>query len=171
MKISLIGFMGSGKSTVGQSLAQFLNLRYYEMDQMILSASDRESISEIFTLDGELRYRELEIVVAKQLGSITDGAISCGGGIIMNKINLDYLKSQSGKAIYLQAPFDLLAARVSQDANNIRPLFQDVEKARKLLQLRAPLYESYSDVTITVADKKPEDIVREIIRLTSSNLL
>lgn len=69
MNIILIGFMGSGKSSVGKLIAQKQSREHIEMDELILNRSGRSSISEIFTQDGEIRFRELEMEIAKEVSN------------------------------------------------------------------------------------------------------
>jgi len=103
MKIILIGFMGSGKTTVASILAKKLNLEVIEMDDLIIKKSGK-SINQIFNQDGEERFREMEIEVSKSLMSKDECIISSGGGIVMNKINIDFLR-KNGKIVFLKKSF------------------------------------------------------------------
>ena len=91
--IALIGFMATGKTSVGKKLAENLGKDYtfIEMDKMIVEKAGK-SIPEIFTDDGEIRFREYEIAVCKEVSNYDNVIISCGGGVVLNKINIDYLK-------------------------------------------------------------------------------
>lgn len=162
MKVSLIGFMGSGKSTIAACLSQYLSLRCYEMDQMILNESGRDTIPQIFELDGEIAFRELEISAARKLSHIAAGVVSCGGGIVQNKICIDYLRQTRGKIVYLHADFPLITERIMSDGTHSRPMFQNTPQAHALYTLREPLYRAYADVTVDTRDLKPEDIARQI---------
>ena len=133
MKISLIGFMGSGKTSVAKVLARKLNLKNIEMDDLVLKKSKRQSIPEIFSKDGEAHFREIEIEVARDLRTEKDKIISTGGGVIMNKITIDYLK-ENGKIIFLKTSFKTILDRLINDVS--RPLFKDKSKARKLFLFR-----------------------------------
>lgn len=162
MNIILIGFMGSGKSSVGQLLAKTTNRKNLEMDEYIVRLSKRKSINEIFEKDGETTFRELEIKVSKKLQDTTNTIVSTGGGIVMNKICLDYLK-KNGKVIFLSTKFETIEKRLRSDTS--RPLFQDKQKAKKLYALRNPLYREYANKTIVTDEKNVNDLVKEIINL------
>lgn len=165
MKIILIGFMGSGKSTVGQCLAQLQGHRFYETDVIGLQSSDRLSIAEIFEKDGEPAWRACELVACRQLSPIAHGVIATGGGMVQSAPCMDHLRATGGKVVYLSASFDMLRTRVTADRENARPLFMDIEKARALYDRRIALYANYADLTVDVTDKKPEEIARAIIQL------
>lgn len=163
MKIILIGFMGSGKSAVGRQLAQALSLALIESDELVLQRSNRSSINEIFKKDGAVRFRELEIAVAKKLRNTTDAVIATGGGAVMNQIIFSYLKNKPKTVIiYLAATFATLQRRLRGDRT--RPLFTDPRQARILYQLREPLYRHYADITVNRDKTTPAGAVREIIK-------
>ena len=151
--------MGAGKTTVAKLLANKLSQEFIDMDSMLLQKSGRSSIEEIFEKDGEVYFRELEIELAKELKNKTNAIISAGGGVIMNKIILDYLKPNS-TVFFLKNSFETSRRRVR---NNQRPLFQDIQKAQELYQFRLPLYTYYADKTIETDEKTKHNIVSEII--------
>lgn len=161
MKIILIGFMGSGKTTIAKHLAKQLGIERIDMDEVIIQQSGRSSDQEIFEKDGELRFRELETSVAQQLQHTDQAVISTGGGIVMNAINLLYLKT-NGTVIFLHNSFETSKKRVNK--NNLPPLFRDETKAHALYALRLPLYTYHADVTIATEGKTPEEITNEIIK-------
>ncbi len=161
MNIILIGFMGSGKSTVGLKLSQSLSYPFVDTDDLVEAKAGMKT-PEIFESFGELKYREFEIHVAKDLRSTTNHIIATGGGVILNKIILDYMKEQLGITVFLRAPFVELARRVSQH-DRPRPLFQDSDRAQELYAFRLPLYERYADRIIDTEGKNIETIAHEII--------
>jgi shikimate kinase len=160
MNIILIGFMGSGKSTVGKHLNRSLELPLIEMDELVLAKSSCSSVPEFFAKGGELLWRETEIAVAKELHSKTDLIISTGGGVVLNKIILDYLKTKESKIIYLKTSFEILVKRVDVDLR--RPLFQNLTEAKQLYQFRLPLYQHYADEVIDTDSQLPEEIALKI---------
>lgn len=162
MKVTLIGFMGSGKSSVGQMLARKLKHNYIEMDFLVLKESGRESITEIFEKDGEAVFRKLETDVARNLQDKDNTIIATGGGIVMNKGTLDYVKS-NGTVVFLDTTFRTIEKRLEGDTT--RPLFQNKEKAKELYTFRKPLYAQYADITIETNNKIVEKITDEIIHL------
>lgn len=163
MKIILIGFMGAGKTTIGKILAKKLKMDLIEMDELVLKKSKRKTINEIFALDGERRFRELEIEVGRELKNVDEVVISTGGGVVMNKIILDYLKEGNGQIIFLKTSFAEIVKRLKNTSD--RPLFKDKNKAKKLFDLRRRLYEEYSDYIVETDNKNPQLIVKEIEKL------
>lgn len=158
--IILIGFMGSGKSTVAALLSKKLRVNCIETDKEVLARSHRNSIGEIFVKDGEMRFRELELEVASHLGDRKDVIISTGGGMVINKLCIDHLK-QNGVVVYLETSFEVIEKRLNGD--DTRPLFSDVNKARKLFQFRKHLYEEYEDIRITTDNQTAEEITNSIL--------
>lgn len=159
MKITLIGFMGAGKTSVAKLLAEKLSLERIDMDQQIIQKSGRKSDQEIFEKDGELVFRELEMSVAKSLMNKNDVIIAAGGGLVMNKINVDYLK-HDGIIIYLKNSFATSRERIK---HNPPPLFKNEQKAKELYDIRLPLYTYYADGIIETDNKTVEEISEEII--------
>lgn len=161
MKIILIGFMVSGKTTIAPIIAKKLSLRVIETDDIIKKLSGKTT-GQIFKEDGEVGYRELEIAAAKSIKHIDNVVISTGGGVVMNKIILDYLKENS-KIIFLDTSFKTLLRRL--DNKIPRPLFKNIEEAEKLYNLRYPLYKTYADIIIKTDNKTYLQTAEEIISL------
>ncbi|MBD3228548.1 MAG: AAA family ATPase, partial [Candidatus Lokiarchaeota archaeon] len=111
--IALIGFMGTGKSSVGKLVAKRLDKKFIEMDDVIVELAGK-SIPSIFKENGEITFREYEIKTCKNLSKKKNTVISCGGGIILNKINLDYLH-RSSVIICLEATPDEIYKRTMKD--------------------------------------------------------
>jgi shikimate kinase len=162
MKIVLIGFMGSGKTSISKILAKELNLEIVDMDSVIVQKSGRKSDREIFDLDGEKKFRELERNVAFELKNINNVVISTGGGVIMNEQNMANLK-HSAIVIYLKTTFETSKKRISK--KNPPPLFRNEDKARKLYSLRKPLYEKFADLVVSTDRRDKDEIAMEIIEL------
>lgn len=162
MKISLIGFMGSGKTTVGEELAKILGFEFIEMDKVVLARSSYNNMKELFEKKGEIHLREWEVSLAKEWQNKEQAIISTGGGVVMNKIITDFLKVQNGTVIYLHAPFMILQDRVVKDKTP-RPLFKNTQEAYKLFRFRLPLYKKYADMTIRTKGKNSERIAEEIV--------
>ena len=164
MNVVLIGFMGSGKTVVAEAVAKKLKLPHIEMDDLILKKAKRKTVNEIFDKDGEMKFRELEIEVAKDLVKKDNCVISTGGGIVFNKIITDYLR-ENGFIIHLRTSF-AEAKRRLENAKD-RPLFRDVRNARKLYNFRKPLYRGYSDAYVRTDGKtvnQVRDAVVELVR-------
>lgn len=162
MKISLIGFMGSGKTSVGHELAKLLRYEFIEMDKVVLERTKCRDMEELFEKKGELHLREWEVALAKEWQLEEKRVISTGGGVVMNKIITDYLKEKNGTVIYLHAHFTILEERVIKDKTP-RPLFRNANEAYKLFRFRLPLYKKYADVTIRTKGKDTKQIAEEIV--------
>lgn len=153
--------MGSGKTTVAKLLADKLNLKFIEMDDLTLKKSSRKSINEIFESFGEKKFRELELQVAKELLEKDDVVISAGGGVVMNVLTMNYLKKNS-QIIYLKSSFEKAADRIN--LKKIKPpLFQNIYSARKLFKLREPIYAAYAGITIITGNKSINEVTEDII--------
>jgi shikimate kinase len=160
MNIILIGFMGSGKSTVGHALSDLLGYMHIEMDDLACQRTNHRTMNELFNYGGEFLLRETEIAIAKEYAAKPNLVISTGGGVVLNKIILDYFKREGGKVIFLHGSFDLLAQRASRESR--RPLFRDLEEAKKIYDFRLPLYLHYSDVIIDIDQLSVDGIASKI---------
>jgi len=135
----LIGFMGSGKSSVGRLAAKELGFQFLDTDQIIVERSGRQ-ISEIFASDGEAAFRTLETEVIGSLLHLRRCIISTGGGAILSAHNRSMLRAL-GFVVCLTASEEVLFERVSR--NTKRPLLQTEnpkETLSKLIQARTALY-------------------------------
>ena len=149
--IALIGFMGAGKTAVGQLLARKLDRKFIELDSLIEQKAGK-SIPEIFHQDGEIAFRELEIGVTKEVATMKNVVIACGGGIVLNKINIDRLR-ESSRIVYLTTSPSVILKRVSNEAGQ-RPLLEvdnPIQTIRELLSFRKPFYERAADITINTS--------------------
>ena len=158
--IALIGFMGAGKTQVGKALAKELDREFVELDSLIERRAGK-SIPEIFEQDGEIAFRELEIEVTKQISRDKNLVIACGGGIVLNKINIDRLRKDS-IIVYLIASPRVLLERVSGGGGE-RPLLNVSNRAseiQELLRFRKPFYERAADIKIDTS-KSGIDAVAE----------
>jgi len=161
-RIILIGFMGSGKSSVAIDLAKSLRYQAVETDQMIIEASGCKSIAEIFKLKGELYFRDLETRIAESLKDSSNAVISTGGGVIGRPQNMAYLTANGGLTVFLDVSPDEVFRRVSDLSN--RPLLGDRTRAGKLYDERLPVYRSYADLIIKTDNKTVGEITDEIIK-------
>ncbi len=160
--IALIGFMGAGKSAVGKVLARELNKEFIEMDSLIEQKAGKP-IPEIFQQDGEVAFRELEIEVTKDVSRNRNQVIACGGGIVLNKINIDRLR-KSSVIVYLTASPRVIMKRVSNGEE--RPLLKVANPTltiQELLRYRKPFYERAADITINTSKMNVDSIAEQII--------
>ncbi len=161
--VALIGFMGTGKTAVGEALAKKLDRKFVELDLLIKQKAGK-SIPEIFQQDGEIAFRELEIEVSKQIAKEKNLVIACGGGIVLNKINIDRLRGES-IIVYLTASPKAILKRVSSEEGQ-RPLLEvdnPTLTIRELLRFRKPFYERAADITINTSKLDIDSVVKQII--------
>lgn len=140
LNIVLIGMPSCGKSTIGNILKEKLNYDLYEMDQ-IITDNIGTSIKAYFDKYGEDAFRKEETLCAKELRNKHQAIISCGGGIIKNAINMNYLR-ENGICFFIDRDVDKLIA------TDDRPLSDNEEKVRALYEQRYQLYVKYSDYKI-----------------------
>ncbi|MGH9870298.1 MAG: shikimate kinase [Candidatus Polarisedimenticolia bacterium] len=136
--IYLVGFMGSGKTSVGQHLARELGCRFVDLDAEIERRRGL-SVAEIFETDGETGFRRLEAAALRETGSMRDVVIATGGGTLTRWENRDYIQ-RHGVMIWLDAPLDLMLERCRSGAR--RPLLGTSEAMAGLLAERLPGYRS-----------------------------
>jgi shikimate kinase len=163
--IILIGFMGSGKTSVGKQLAKKLKYTFCDTDQLI-EKENKTSVQDIFATNGEEYFRKLETTTIRELyGSMTKTILSTGGGLPITEGNGQLLR-RLGYVIYLKASKETLLKRLQGDTS--RPLLVGdhvEERVENLLQLRTPLYEKVAHLTVTTDQKKFYEIIDEIISL------
>ncbi len=152
--------MGSGKSAVAKALSEQLGIAWMEMDQLVYQKTKTRSMHEVFALGGEILLRETEIAIAKEYALKQDLIISTGGGVVLNKIILEYFKKQMSRVIFLHTPFEQIAKRLEGDDS--RPLFKNLKDAKKLYDFRLPLYLNYADEVIDLGLRSATDIALQI---------
>ncbi len=161
--IALIGFMATGKSAVGKVLAEKLRRKFVELDSLIEQKAGK-SIPEIFQQNGEVAFRELEIEVAKEITSQKNLVIACGGGIVLNKINIDRLKTSS-VIVCLTACPNIILKRTLADGEG-RPLLNVSDRAseiRELLRFREPFYKRAADIKLNTSKLDIDSVAEQII--------
>ncbi|MFA6320410.1 MAG: shikimate kinase [Candidatus Omnitrophota bacterium] len=137
--IVLVGFMGTGKTTIAIQLANKLGMRYVSTDDMI-EKREKRTINEIFTKSGEEYFRDVESDVVREISQAEGLVVDAGGGVVIREENLVNLKS-SGIVICLTADEDTIMERTKKYKH--RPLLNvedPKQKIRALLAKRAPFY-------------------------------
>lgn len=160
--IVLTGFMGTGKTTVGQILAEKLKRKFLDTDQ-IIEEKLGTSIKEFFKKAGETKFREIEAQTIALISNIEDAVISCGGGVVVNSVNIENLK-KNGIIINLFASPEHIFKRLCKD--NTRPLIKQMdnplEGIKKLLAKRQKAYEN-CDFTVNTDNLTSEQVVENIL--------
>lgn len=161
----MIGFMGTGKTTVSQVLAEKLQGKLVDVDEWIVK-QEKMQISQIFEDFGEDYFRNIETAAFHQLGKENGAIISCGGGAVLRVENVKAMKA-SGKVVLLTATPETIYERVKGDDK--RPLLKDhmsPEGIRELLNLREDKYLKAADVIISTDGKTVDAVCDEIIEKT-----
>ena len=161
MMITLTGFMGSGKTTVGKVLADFLGCPFFDLDELIVKKAGK-SIPEIFAQDGEAAFRQLEARLLRQMvEKYTENTVvlALGGGAVMNPASAALLHEKT-VCIYLKATLETLLARLEGETAG-RPLADDALAER--LAARGPVYEETAHVVIDTDGLSPDEVADEII--------
>jgi shikimate kinase len=179
MNIYLVGFMGTGKSSVGRQLAKqksrlenrgsASNSRsqwnFVDLDELIELQQQRR-IVDIFAQDGEAHFRKIEKKTLKQVAAQKKFVVACGGGIVLDKDNIKLMK-KNGIVICLCASGTEILKRIS--GSTLRPIL-NVAKPRErielLLKMRAPYY-AQADYTVDTSKLAIKQVVQKIIKVTS----
>jgi shikimate kinase len=159
--IALVGFMGTGKSTVGQIVASMLNFTFVDTDEMIERTAHKR-ISDIFASDGEARFRQYEREVVAQLEGMKHTVVSTGGGMITNPENLASLR-QHALIVCLWCSAEGIMKRVGHQTH--RPLLRvenPLERIRTLLAERAPAYRQ-ADILLSSEFRKPKEVATHVV--------
>lgn len=155
--IVLIGFMGSGKSSIGRALAKEKGLYFVDTDALIESFEGCK-IRDIFEQKGEAYFRECERKCFEWLNNnVSNAVISTGGG--MPTVIEDF--SSLGKTIYLKVDFETLLERLKAEEFDKRPLFADVEFAKKIFEMREPIYSAKADLIVD-ANLSFNEVLKEV---------
>ncbi len=169
MIVVLIGYMGSGKSTIGKELATVLNYSFLDLDDYI-SDKENTSISELFKTKGEIYFRKKESQYLRELIDSSKGLVlSLGGGTPCYANNSDVLSNNLNvKAFYLKLSIPLLAKRLFNEREK-RPLISHLNSEEELLEFigkhlfeRIPYY-NQAQYTITTDQKSQKDVLEEIL--------
>ena len=156
--VFLVGFMGAGKTSAARKLARLAGLASIDMDTFI-ERREGKNASQIFAESGEAAFRAIETQVLRQLVEGEPVLVSCGGGVVVTPENRILLRD-GGYVVYLKVTADEAASRISNTAT--RPLFTDLESARRIIQERLPLYEEVADAAVDTAGRGSGSVAREI---------
>ena len=166
MKIVLLGYMASGKSTIGREISKKLDMKFIDLDDYI-SKREKSSISEIFKVKGEIYFRRIESFYLSEILNSKDRFIlSLGGGTPCYSNNMELILNSEASSIYIKASIKTLVSRLTAEKNK-RPLVAELEDDKlvefvaKHLFERGFFYEQAS-MTVNTEDKSAEEITTEI---------
>ena len=166
MKIVLLGYMASGKSTIGREISKKLDMKFIDLDDYI-SKREKSSISEIFKVKGEIYFRRIESFYLSEILNSKDSFIlSLGGGTPCYSNNMELILNSEASSIYIKASIKTLVTRLTSEKNK-RPLVAELENDKltefvaKHLFERRFFYEQAS-ITVITEDKSIEEITTEI---------
>ncbi|MBW0454719.1 MAG: shikimate kinase [Candidatus Kinetoplastibacterium crithidii] len=166
--IFLVGMMGAGKSTIGRSLAQYMDRKFVDLDCEIEAACGVK-IPLIFEIEGESGFRKRESDFLQKYSLDERIVLATGGGAILSPYNRQILKSR-GIVVYLKAELDVLFKRTNSDHN--RPLLDTKDpysKLQSLLTLRDPMYHEVADIIIDTSFYNVNDIAKELVFILKKN--
>lgn len=159
--IFLIGYMGTGKSTVAAFISKEYGFDVMEMDEMLVQ-KEGMSVSDIFRNHGEEYFREVETNLLKKICMLTNQVVSCGGGVVLRSQNIEEMK-KCGTIVLLSARPETILERVKGDSS--RPLLQgnkNLAFITDMLEQRRPKYEGAADIVVQTDGKRVSDICKEI---------
>lgn len=162
-RLYLVGFMGAGKSTVGERLAEQLGYTFRDLDELIVESTGR-TVPELFQVEGEPYFRDRETELLKEQSRCEEPLVlATGGGVPERSENREVL-AETGTSIYLDVDFDVIYERIRAGEN--RPLVPDGEGAyeelRSLWEERQPRYRE-SDLVVSLGDEDPPAVVDTIL--------
>lgn len=166
--ILLVGYRGTGKSTLGKRLAEVLHMTFLDMDRIIVEEGGR-SISKMVQEQGWPYFRRQESLLLQRLSFLKGRVIATGGGIILAPENR-LLLSKMGMVVWLRADIAVIVARLQGDHESAvqRPAFSDRdlwEETDLILRERAPFYENVSDFSLDTSTLTIGESVDEIVRI------
>jgi shikimate kinase len=157
--IYLVGFMGSGKTTVGAALARHLGWPFIDLDATI-EAGQGLTIRDIFDHAGEPFFREIERAALTEVSKAEPAVIALGGGTFAQKPNLEFIRATGGATVWLDCPLDELRRRCEGIIN--RPLFRDAASFEQLFLQRLPFYQT-ADYRVSTQGRSPDEVAEQIV--------
>ena len=163
-RIILIGPMGSGKTTIGKSLAQKLSLEFRDTDSVI-ERREQKTVSQIFIEDGEDAFRAIEREVLKEELQGSDTVLALGGGAPISAEAQSALQASESHVVYLDISLANVSPRIG--FNRDRPLLLNNPRGQwqTLMEARRPIYESVADTVVDVNKRSQSEIVAQILEV------
>jgi shikimate kinase len=166
--VFLVGFMASGKTSVGKALARELGWRFVDTD-MEIERSAKKSISRIFSEKGEFVFRRIEEKTVSKAASGRNVVVALGGGAVLRPRNVSIIRNR-GLVVYLHAPAAELLRRAEREGISRRPILAAFGKRarglmlRRLLARRAPLYRAASHLALRTSSAFPDALAMRLLK-------
>jgi shikimate kinase len=170
MSAVLLGYRGSGKTTLGHKLADRLWIKFVDTDDLVVAAAGK-SIREIFETDGEEWFRELEVEAVRDACGREDHVIALGGGAVLREENRTLLKSLAFSRVYLHCEPAELLKRIESDpataANrpSLSPLGGSLQEIESMLKIREPLYREVMTAELDVTNLNLDEAMKYVARM------
>ena len=165
--IYLIGFMGTGKTTISHKLQQLTQAEEIDMDAWIVKKNGM-SINDMFEKYGETYFRDRETDAVREIAGYAPAIVSCGGGAVLRDENTKMMK-ESGRIVLLTATPETVYERVKDSTD--RPLLNgnmNVEHIASLMEKRRELYANACDIKVATDGKSPDEIADEILKISQN---
>jgi shikimate kinase len=170
MSVGLIGYRGSGKTTIGKRLADRLWQPFIDTDDVVIKKAGK-SIKEIFEQEGEQRFRDLETEVVREVCTQPETVIAFGGGALDRDENREAIKQAGLRLVYFKCEPAELLKRIANDPQTAanRPALSNlggsIEEIESVLARREPIWRSMAGAELEVTYLTPEDAVPYVVRL------
>jgi len=170
MSVVLLGYRGSGKTTLGRKLADRLWIKFIDTDDLVIAAAGK-SIREIFETDGEARFRALEVEAVRDACSREDHVIALGGGAVMRDENRALLKAMESSRVYLKCDPRELLKRIQADSATAenRPALShlggNLQEVESMLSIREPLYREVMTTELDVTNLNLDEAIKYVTRM------
>lgn len=163
--VILIGYRGTGKSSVAELVAVSTDRQVLHMDDSIVERTGC-SISAFVAAHGWARFRDLESEVVREAASMSNTVVDTGGGVILREENVEQLKS-TGPVFWLRAHATTIKARIQEsvDRPSLTGQKSFLDEVEEVLKLREPLYASYADYTVETDNRTLGEIAEDIINI------
>ncbi len=165
----LVGYRGTGKSTVARLLASRLGWHWVDADDVVEERAG-QTIRQVFEAEGEAGFRRRESAVLEELCGLREHVIATGGGVVLSATNRERMR-RAGRVVWLTADPPTILRRIEADRTTAarRPALTvgGLAEIKELLRAREPLYRSCADATVDTAHRSPEAIADAVLQVAA----